>query len=57
MHQWVILWCEKDTSYSLVRDCELVCDEEHLKIGDDVTFFYDRIEYQGVVREMAGESE
>ena len=55
MSKWVILWCEKDTSYSLLQDTELICDAEHLSIGDKVKFIYHKTEWDGDVCEVGGE--
>ena len=54
--RWLILWCEKDYSYSLIHASEVVCDEDVLAVGDTVKFFYDSEEWDGEVRVIGGEN-
>ena len=35
MVQWIIVWCETDKLHSLLRDDDLFCDLEQLKVNDE----------------------
>lgn len=54
--QWLILWCESDLSYSLIPARDAVYDEETLKVGDKVTFFFNKDEFDGTVTVIGGET-
>ena len=56
MVQWIIVWCETDKSYSLLRDDDLICDVEQLKVNDEVKFFYNKEEWKGMVCVIGGKS-
>lgn len=54
VNKWIIVWCDGDKSYSLIKETEAVFDGETLRKGDGVKFFYNRTQYVGVVREIGG---
>ncbi|KAJ1518981.1 hypothetical protein ONE63_011407 [Megalurothrips usitatus] len=55
--KWLIVWCEKDTSYSLIDETQAIFSEDDLKPGDEVKFFFKKKEYNGIVKEIGGDED
>ncbi len=52
--EWLIVYCENDTSFSLIQDSDAVFDKKTLELGDTVKFYFNKSEYVGDVRDMGG---
>ncbi|KAK3928036.1 Zinc finger protein 397 [Frankliniella fusca] len=55
--KWLLLYCEDDTSFSLIEKGEAVFDADFLTEGDKVKFFYGGKEYDGEVCAMGGDDD
>ncbi|KAK3911660.1 Halomucin [Frankliniella fusca] len=55
--KWLIVWCDDDSSFSLIDKEDSYCDEEHLSEGDKIKFTFNDKEYDGVVRALGGDSD
>lgn len=52
--QWLIMYCPDDESFSLIEETEAVCDKLTLELEDKLKFFYEGREWDGIVRDMGG---
>lgn len=55
MAAWFILYTSWDDSYVLVPSQDVVYDDS-VKPGDEVNYFYNKSQLDGIVKEMSGKN-
>lgn len=48
------MYAPKDDSFSLVRENELICDSETVKVNDELEFFFNKEIWKGKVIALGG---